>query len=108
MVMYFSPHILQVRIEDSPLYDSEGQVIVKPEEEQWKIVGPCRCDDDGTKELKSENGDMYMSHFHIVYEGNSIKEGSFIRCMDGRQVRGEGIARSPKRCNYFKYMEVWI
>ena len=68
--MYFSPHILQVLAEEKPKYDSNGQVIVKPENNTWETIGVCRCDDDNTQELKSDNGDMYMSHYHIVYERN--------------------------------------
>lgn len=108
MVMYFSPHILQVLAEEEPKYDSNGQVIVKPENNTWETIGVCRCDDDNTQELKSDNGDMYMSHYHIVYEGRGLKEGSNIRCLFGEAVKAEGMARNPKKCNYFDYSEVWI
>lgn len=50
--MYFSPHILQVLAEEKPKYDSNGQVIVKPENNTWETIGVCRCDDDNTQELK--------------------------------------------------------
>ena len=108
MVMYFSPHILQVLAEEKPKYDSNGQVIVKPENNTWETIGVCRCDDDNTQELKSDNGDMYMSHYHIVYEGRGLKEGSNIRCLFGETVKAEGIARNPTSCNYFNDSEVWI
>lgn len=108
MVMYFSPHILQALVEQEPEYDSDGQIIVKPEENMWKTIGACRCDDDGTQELKSDNGEMYMSHCHIVYEGGGIKDGMRIRCMNDEVIKAEGIARNPKTCNYFNYSEIWI
>ena len=107
MVMYFAPHLLQVLIEAHPEYDSDGQVIVA-DEERWETVGSCRCDDDGTKKLKSDNGEVYMSSYHIVYEGEAVKPGSHIRCMSGEQIRGDGVARHPQTCNYFDYSEVWI
>ena len=56
--MYYSPHILQIRIDPVIQYDESGNPSVSGTPE-WKTIARCRCDDKTTKEFISENGHVY-------------------------------------------------
>nr|DAT85353.1 MAG TPA: hypothetical protein [Caudoviricetes sp.] len=109
MVMYFHPHILQLKVFTSPERDEYNRPIPGTGSESWKTVGRCRCDDNTTREFKSENGKIYRPLYHVVSERNPmIKAGDYIRCLDGDKVRGEGEVYIPKSTNFFSYSEYWI
>lgn len=75
----------------------------------WEKVGECRCDDNTTQELRSENGQVYMSRYHVVYDRTSaVKEGDEVMCInaDG-SVRGGGTVGMVKSTNYLGYSELW-
>ena len=105
--MIFAPHILQMKSIPTSTVDENGdptQVSFT-----WVTVCMCRCDDNTTKEFKDEVGHVYRPSYHIIYEGEPIKAGTDIRCLnpDG-SIRGEGKVYLPKKTNYFNYSELWV
>lgn len=107
--MIFTPHILQVKVSTPLERDEFGRPIPNTGGESWKDVCKCRCDDNTTKEFKSENGDVYRPNYHVVCEKKiTIKARDEVRCMDGENVRGEGKVYIVKCTNYFNYSELWV
>ena len=106
--MLYAPHILYKKQESKITLDSLGKPILSGREE-WVNIGVCRCDDNTTQELRSDNGQTYMSRYHVVYDkSNAVKEGDEIRCLDlDGNVRGEGIVGMVKSSNYLGYSELW-
>ena len=107
--MIFAPHVLQKKTVVPMEKDEFGRPIPNSGEESWEDICLCRCDDNSTKEFKSENGEVYRPNFHIVCEMNvDVKEGDEVRCSNGDEVRGAGKVYMVKRANYFYYSEIWI
>lgn len=107
--MIFAPHILQVKRIIPPDTDEFGRILPGTGGESWVYVCACRCDDNTTKEFRSENGTVYRPAYHVVCEGNhGLIAGEYVRCMNGNEVRGEGKIYIPKSTNYFNYSEIWI
>lgn len=107
--MLYTPHILIKRTTLPVENDGFGRPLPGTGGEKWEYVCPCRCDDNTTKELRSENGQVYRPAHHVVCEGKvDVKAGDYVRCMDGESIRGEGEVYMPKRPNYFNYTEIWI
>ena len=106
--MHYAPHTLYKKQSSSIQMDEFGKPIVCSKE-SWVKVGECRCDDDTTQELVSENGQSYRSRYHVVYDRtNMIAEGDEIRCVDKcGATRGEGKVGMVKSTNYFSYSELW-
>lgn len=104
--MMYAPHILEKRTLSEPVKD-EFDNIISEGSEVWTRLGPCRCDDNTTKEFKDENGKIYTPSFHIVTE-SEVKAGDYIRCMNGEEVRGKGKAYMVKRLNFLPYVEIWV
>lgn len=105
--MLYSPHILYKKVMGQIQTNSLGKPVAPSEE--WVKVGMCRCDDDTTQELVSENGQLYKSRYHVVYDlSDKIVEGDEIKCInaDG-SVRGEGTVGRVKSTNYLRYSELW-
>ena len=105
--MMYAPHTLQKKVISEDTTDEYGHPVVG--ESTWVTVCQCRCDDNTTKEFKSENGTVYRPSYHIVSERNSIKADDEIRCLnsDG-SVRGEGKVYVAKSNNYLNYSELWV
>ena len=107
--MYYSPHILQVKVVKPLDKDEFGRPIPGAGGESWVDVCKCRCDDNSTKEFSSDNGSVYRPNFHIVCAGAvSVKAGDVIRCMNGKVVRGQGEVYMVKRLNLLNYSEIWV
>ena len=107
--MIFAPHILQVKRVTPVERDEFGRAIPGSGGEAWENVCACRCDDNTTKEFKSENGLVYRPAYHIVCEGShGLTAGDEVRCMDGSFVRESGKIYIQKSTNYFNYSEIWI
>ena len=104
--MIYAPHALWKKITTEST-DEWGHPIVG--ESTWVYICPCRCDDNTTKEFKSENGNVYRPSYHIVSPRNTIKANDEIRCLnsDG-SVRGEGKVYVAKSNNYLNYSELWV
>lgn len=106
--MLYAPHTLYKKQECSPALDEFGKPVLVCDAE-WVEIGVCRCDDDTTQELKSDNGQTYMSRYHVVYDrSDAVVEGDEIRCLnsDG-SVRGQGVVGMVKSTNYLGYSELW-
>ena len=105
--MIYAPHTLYKKKVGKIHLDSLGKPIAPTEE--WVLIGPCRCDDDTTQELVSENGKVYKSRYHVVYDFNAeVTEGDEIRCTDGNGcVRGAGLVGRVKHTNYLRFSELW-
>lgn len=107
--MIFGPHILQVKVIAEMERDEFDRPIPGTGGGSWQEVCRCRCDDNATKEFKSENGSVYRPNYHVVCEKRiSVKAGDEVRCMDGEDVRGQGVAYMVKSANYFDYSEIWL
>lgn len=105
--MKYAPHTLYKKCTCEIRVDKYGRPL--PPTSEWVRVCTCRCDDDNTQELVSENGRAYRSKFHIVLDRTTaIAEGDEIRCEtpDGG-IRGFGIVGMVKKTNYLTYMEIW-
>lgn len=130
--MYYAPHILQVKVTKPMETDEFGRPIPGTGGESWQDVCKCRCDDNATKEFKSENGSVYRPNFHVVCGKRiSLKAGDEVRAIwdrglkaitadvgDGTltissiykdvEVRGEGEVYTVKNTNYFNNSELWM
>lgn len=107
--MIFAPHKLQIKRIIPVEKDEFGRPLPGTGGETWEDVCACRCDDNITKEFKSENGQVYRPAYHVVCDGKTgLKAGDYVRCMNGESVRGEGKIYMPKTANYFNYSEIWI
>lgn len=104
------PHILYLRIDLPKQYDELGRPIAMSESDAWQEIGDCRCDDDTTIRLVSENGEVRQSKYHIVYEGRGVPKGGYVKCIDKATgtVRGEGTVAIAKVNNYFNASDLWI
>lgn len=106
--MIYSPHTLYKKVLLPLKNDENGMPIPSPKEE-WVAVSRCRCDDDTTQDLETDNGQHYKSRYHVVYNRtDAIVEGDEVRCLwsDGR-VRGEGVVGRVHSVNYLPYSELW-
>ena len=105
--MMYAPHKLYKKVSGEISMDALGKPI--PASEKWVLVGVCRCDDNTTQELRSDNGQTYMSRYHVVYDRtNAIVEGDEIKCTSAEgDVRGSGIVGMVKSTNYLGYSELW-
>lgn len=107
--MIFAPHILQIKATTPFEKDAHGHSIPGTGGEKWVTLCKCRCDDNTTKEFKSENGEVYRPAFHVVCEMRvEVKAGTEVRCLDGEAVRGEGKVYIVKNTNYFNNSELWL
>lgn len=105
--MIYAPHTLYKKQVGTIQTDAHGKPSAPSE--QWVAVGACRCDDDTTMELVSDNGSVYKSRYHIVYDrSDAITEGDEVRCLnaDG-SVRGQGVVGMVKSTNYLGYSQLW-
>lgn len=106
--MLYAPHTLYKKSKSEIKLDRFGKP-VPPKEGEWVKVGECRCDDDTTQELRSDNGQVYWSRYHVVYDkSDAIVEGDEIQCTNGDGgVRGSGIVGRIKSTNLLGYSELW-
>lgn len=105
--MYYSPHTLLKRMDSTPSYDEKGNPIFN--EGDYETLGECRCDDANVSEMTDENGRVYRPSYKIVTEKPiDISYGDFIKVMDGDNIRGEGKVRNISRCNWYKYVVLWV
>lgn len=106
--MMYAPHTLYKKQSSSMQMDEYGKPLPTVAD-AWVKVGVCRCDDNTTQELRSDNGQVYMSRYHVVYDKtNAIMEGDEVKCInaDG-SVRGGGVVGMVKSTNYLGYSELW-
>ena len=103
--MYYGPHMLEVRrtVETRDEYNRTVGIT-----ETWESLGPCRCDDNTTLELKDVNGKAYVPKYHIVAERLDVKAGDYVRAVIGDEVRGEGEVKRVIKTNYLNYMSIYV
>lgn len=107
--MYYAPHTLQLKVITPPDKDEYNRPVDGSGGERWETVCRCRCDDNSTKEFRSENGDIYRPDYHVVCERNiRVRAGDSVRCVDNGRVRGEGKVYMVKNTNYLGYSELWM
>lgn len=107
--MIFTPHRLQKKQVIPVENDEFGRPIPFTGGEKWVDVCACRCDDNTTKEFKSEDGQVYRPNYHVVCEGKpNLTEGDYVRCLSGTSIRGEGQIYVAKSANYYNYSEIWM
>lgn len=107
--MIFCPHILQKRVEIPVENDEYGRPKPGTGGYAWQTMCDCRCDDNTTKEFRSEDGHVYRPAYHVVCDGKpKLKAGDHIRCLNKDDRRGEGAIYAIKSTNYFNYSEIWI
>lgn len=107
--MLYSPHTLYKKQKRPVELDKFGKPIPSYERCEWVKICACRCDDDTTQRLVSDNGQEYRSRYHVVYDRSSaVVEGDEIRCVcaDG-SIRGQGVVGMVKSTNYLSYSELW-
>lgn len=106
----YAPHTLYVKARRALLPDSLGRLVAAPAAEEWVLVGPCRCDDSGLREVVSANGEVFRPSYRVVLDrGGDVRAGDTLRVVnaDG-STRGEGVARDVTFTNYLGYMTVLI
>ncbi|MCM0314264.1 hypothetical protein [Bacteroides fragilis] len=106
--MIFAPHILYVRLDSKVEYDKDGNPITL-QDETWKEVGECRCDDNGTARQISVGGQLFDFSYHIVYTGGNIAPDTEVKVLDDDgAIRGKGIVKRCSVNNYLNYSQIWI
>lgn len=105
--MIYAPHILQKKVVEDPVENSNGNPVFV-DNGVWVDVCQCRCDDNTTREIRSENGNLFRPAYHVVCPTCDIKAGDEIRCIDGCSIRGKGKAIMVKNANFYKYTEIWM
>lgn len=109
--MYYAPHILQKRIIAEELSDEFGRPILNKSDDEWIDVCKCRCDHNGSKEVRMPDGSVITPEYHIILDGNisDIEVGDYVRCLrtDG-SIRGEGRVIKPRTLNYLPYAEIYV
>lgn len=131
--MIFAPHISQVKILTPEERDEFGRPIPNTGSEEWRTLCHCRCDDNSTKEFKTENGDVYRPLYHIVCDNHiEVKAGDEIRVVEKKgciciginnngaisilpyvvkvkdTIKCLGKVYMVKHTNFFNYTELWI
>lgn len=108
MIRY--PYTLFLRLDPPKEYDELGRPIPPNSNDQWEKIGECRCYDDATVELVSNNGEVFRSKYHIVYKGRNITEGVYVKCVDKSSgvTRREGMVYRFRYNNFFNIYDIWL
>jgi len=108
MIRY--PYTLFARLDPPKQYDELGRPVLPADHDQWEKIGECRCYDDATVELVSENGEVFRSKYHIVYKGKAIPEGVYVKCADksSGMTRREGMVYRFRDNNFFNIYDIWL
>lgn len=103
--MIYTPHILEIKNDTvSTVVDGIPSFL----EDTYTEIGKCRCDDSGVNKQISVNGVMFAFSYHIVYVGEKIELGKYVRVLDKGNIRGEGEVIKSSKCNMLNYSEIWI
>lgn len=111
MVMYFAPHILCKKVTPEPERDEYGRYYAPEGTESEKRLCECRCDDNNTKEFKTENGKVYRPSYKIVGSGDlDVQEEDeiVIYRKSDNSIRGKGKVYNIQRTNVLGYWEIWV
>jgi len=101
----YKPHRLFVKTKQKQ-YDGNGNFEGETETEEF--ICACRCDDAGTRDAITVNGEQFFPSYHIVAE-KGVNNGDFVRVLnkDG-SVRAEGKVIRTAYANYFDLHQAWI
>lgn len=105
--MRYAPHRLEKKI--SKVERNEyGEVTSS--KESWSDMGECRCDDNTTLHVQTENGSYYTPKYHIVCDKCDISEGDEVRVTDKSDggYRGGGKVFNAPKCNFLGYMSIYV
>ena len=104
--MFYSPHKLYVK-RTMQTRDAYNRLIES--EPTWNYVCDCRCDDNSTQTIVTENGKEYRPTYAVYCPRNyGITEGDEVRVMDGANIRGHGQVARKMMLNYLDYSILWI
>ena len=105
-----APHKLYIRTLVQGETDEYGRQ-VSEDSESWKPFADCFCHDNSQAREITVNGQLWTYSYHIVYEGDKIPLGTYVRCMDGSRVVGEGKVVKNAEC-YSRDLEgrcdIWV
>lgn len=103
--MFYSPHKLYVRrtIQTRDEYNRLVQ-----SDPTWNYVCDCRCDDNSTQTIVTENGKEYRPSYAVYCPKNDISEGDEIKVMNEDEVRGQGTVTKKMTLNYLDYSVLWV
>lgn len=104
--MFYKPHTITYR-RPQLTRDEYGRPVSS--EGEWLDGGGCRCDDNSTQDLISDNGTVYRSTYKIVIEGKTeIQAGDEVIAYDKEKVRGRGKVNRVIRTNKLNYSVIWV
>lgn len=106
--MFYKPHTIIYR-RPQMTRDEYGRPVTS--EGEWLDGGECRCDDNSTQDLISDNGTAYRSTYKIVIEGKTpIMAGDEViaRWKSDGSERGSGKVNNVIRTNKLNYSVIWV
>lgn len=105
--MMYAPHRLEKKVTEviRNRYNEIVSTNVK-----WLGMGNCRCDDNTTLHIQTENGSYYTPKYHIVCDKCDVSEGDEVRVYDKSDdsLRGSGKVFNAPKCNYLGYMSIYV
>lgn len=109
-MLYYAPHILEVRNDAALQADRYGRPVAVSADGEWTHVCRCRCDINNETEFTDENGHRFRPECKVVCgdRGVPVYAGDHVRVMDGEKVRCEGRVIRPNKLNYLDYAEFWV
>ncbi len=101
----YKPHKLYVKRKQKT-FDGDGNY--EGETETCEFICDCRCDDVGTRDAITVNGEQFFPSYHIVAE-KRVNCGDFVRVLDeDGGIRAEGKIVRVAYANYFKLYRAWM
>lgn len=93
-----APHKLYARNIAEPVRDAYGRQ-VSENRISWDYITDCFCHDNSQTREVTVNGKLWVYSYHIVYEGEKIPLGTYIKCLNVRgDVVGEGEVVKNAEC----------
>lgn len=110
--MIYTPHILQRRLTEPQFNDSFGRPLNGDPSVIWESVCRCRCDDNGDRELRGQDGKLYRPAYKVVCEGDApgVRCGDYVRCVSGDydKIKGEGYVKNDTRLNCLPFTQLFL
>lgn len=103
--MFYAPHKLY-KVEEKVFRNEYGNPVRVEKSEVF--VCNCRCDNNTTTEIKTDNGRAFVPKYHIVCPLCRVKEGDRIMVKRGNDIICTGEAVRTPSTNYYSYTEIWV
>ena len=104
--MFYSPHKLYVR---RTMQTRDGYNRLVESVPTWNFVCDCRCDDNSTQTIITENGKEFRPSYAICCPRNQeVSEGDEIRVLNGEEIRAQGTVTRKTVLNYLDYSVLWV